>query len=285
MKANKKIFQCLQDREWNVQTEIFVYAEGHTSKQHYQIADLAHYGKTMIINGCIQSTQHDEAYYHEALIYPAMVLHGNVKNILCFGGANGGIINRLAHLPGIEQVIQVDIDEVLCRISQHFLPHMHVVSPLSFEFKQYFADPFTWIKENHASLSGWADLIIADLPDATRDSYAPHLFTMDFYSFITGMLNKNGIYVSHAGFSHPFNLEFHGHVIQTMKRAFQHVRSYENYIPSYGAPLAFGVASKEIQFASISNRVIKERINQLPMDKFKVYDFSLHKKMFNISKN
>ncbi len=89
MNSATQLTQQIQAQEWHTLLQTRVLATGDTGKQAYRIVELAYYGKAMIINDCIQSTQNDEADYHEALIFPAAMLHGNIKRVICFGGANG----------------------------------------------------------------------------------------------------------------------------------------------------------------------------------------------------
>ena len=46
-----------------------IHFDSETAIKKIQIAEFTNYGKSMIINGRIQSTQYDEFIYHESLVF------------------------------------------------------------------------------------------------------------------------------------------------------------------------------------------------------------------------
>jgi spermidine synthase len=278
------INQTIQPNETHGIKVIEELAAGHTGTQYYRIVELANYGKCLIINGCIQSTERDESFYHEALLFPAAMLHGNVKRVLCFGGANGGIINRLAFLPHLDAVTQVDVDETLYQLSKEYLPHMHLSTRPSFSLNLFFEGPIAWIKKHGHQYDQWADLIICDLPDATEDSYAANLFTRNFYHLMKPMLASDGIFVTQAGQGHVFAMDFHQRAKATLASLFKTVNSYCHFVPSYGVPWAFALASDVDYVANISSTDLQMRINHLPASRLISYDLITHQHMFHLPK-
>src|SRR5437899_3756565 len=47
--------------------------EAQTEFQHVEIMETASYGKLLVLDGRIQSSQADEVIYHEALVHPGML--------------------------------------------------------------------------------------------------------------------------------------------------------------------------------------------------------------------
>ncbi len=274
--------QLLQPDDWHVMRELRTLARGRTAVQNYRIVELANYGRALLLEECIQSTQADEGIYHQSLILPAVAVHGAVKRVLCFGGANGGVTKILNALPGIERVVQVDVDETLGHITRHFLPHMHLQGAPSFEHELVFANPIAWLAERGDAYAGWADLVIADLPDATADSYAPTLFTTSFYDRIRGLLAPGGVLVTGAGQLHPFARDFNARVLSRLSAHFGAVAGYGRFVPSYGVTWGFALAAESAVLA-VPPQTVEARIARLP--EFAYYDGQSHRHMFDLPKD
>lgn len=272
--------QLLQPDEWHTLRERRTLARGTTAVQSYRIVELVNYGRALLLQECIQSTQADEGIYHQSLIVPPAVLHGKVRNVLCFGGANGGITKVLDRLPGIERVLQIDVDETLSHITRYYLPHMHPPGAPSFAHEVVFDDPIAWLAQRASAYEGWADLILGDLPDATADSYAPALFTRSFYERVRALLAPGGVYATGAGQLHPFAREFNRRVLATLGAHFASVRSYGRFVPSYGVTWGFAVAGDDPSLAATPDPVLERRIAALP--ELDYYDWPTHQHMFRL---
>jgi len=51
--------------------------------------DLEPFGRTLLIDGLIQSCQCDEFVYHESLVHPALLAHPNPRSVFIGGGGEG----------------------------------------------------------------------------------------------------------------------------------------------------------------------------------------------------
>jgi len=47
------------------------------------------YGKSLLIYDHVKFTEFDEHLYYESLVHPAMVTHGNPRDVLIIGGGDG----------------------------------------------------------------------------------------------------------------------------------------------------------------------------------------------------
>jgi spermidine synthase len=220
-----------------------VLASGSINGQSYQICDLADFGRAMVIDGYLQSCAGDEALYHEALLAPAVSLAPRVRNVLLVGGANGGLVNRLGRLPGIRNILQVDIERNLYEISCRLLPHMHAGDLGSVEVQRVFGDPIAEIRRLGPEYRGWADVIIADLPDATPGSYAEEAFRADFQVELAGWARPEGILAIHAGQAILGENLFLADVCAALRAAHGEVALYWRFIPSLAVPWLFCIAS------------------------------------------
>ena len=57
--------------------------------QTVDVVDLQPFGRTLMIDGLIQSCQVDEFVYHECLVHPALLAHPNPKSVYIGGGGEG----------------------------------------------------------------------------------------------------------------------------------------------------------------------------------------------------
>lgn len=185
------------------------------------------------------------------------------------------------HVPTIEKVMQIDIDPEVCNLSKYYLPHMYPQNTLPFELNQKFYDnPFNWVINNKGFYKKHFDLIIADLPDATIDSYVPELFTNQFYKKIKSMLSSTGIFVTQAGQVNPVNMDFHIRTISTLKKSFKYVESYSAFVPSYGTPWGFAVASDGVNIANVPQNDLEKNYSKLKADQLDFYDLETHQHLF-----
>jgi len=245
------------------------------------VVELGGYGRAMVIDGRVQSTEADECVYHEALILPAWVTAKHVQRVLCLGGANGGMLHRLCALPGVEAVIQVDVDPELYEVSKETLPHMH---------RDAFADPrcrllFGHPRELLAALDGQFDLVLADLPDAIPGTHTPALFSREFYAAVRSRLAPGGVYATHAGPANVLDCEFFASVVRTLDASFGSVAPYAVSVPSYGVPWAFAVAGDDLDRSRWDAAAIACRLDGLPPGLLRVYDAETHRHMFSLPRH
>ncbi|HVC96275.1 MAG TPA: hypothetical protein VND64_21505, partial [Pirellulales bacterium] len=63
-----------------------VVYHGKTALQNVLIAETCNFGRTLVLDGAIQSSSGDEEIYHELLVQPAMLRHTNPRDVLIIGG-------------------------------------------------------------------------------------------------------------------------------------------------------------------------------------------------------
>jgi spermidine synthase len=64
---------------------------------HYQIELLSNptFGRCLVLDGKMQSAQHDEYIYHECLVHPAMLMHANPKSVFVGGGGECATVREV----------------------------------------------------------------------------------------------------------------------------------------------------------------------------------------------
>ncbi len=253
-----------------------VLAEGDTGLTRYRIVRFAAYGRALLIDGLIQSCEFDEGLYHEMLMAPATALHGNPRKVVVVGGANGGIVNRLQHLPSLRAIHHVDLDPTLAEICRHHLPHLQPSPPFPFDYRLEFDDPRAWLMRQRGDLAGWADLVLLDLPDAVDASYAAGVFDGCTLAAAADLLAPGGLLVTHVGHSHPAAVSFQAETLARLRHLFRDVVAYDHYIPSLAVPWGFAVASRDRSLDLFYKPAMARRIDALPAGMRRRYDRQTH---------
>src|SRR2546428_7987444 len=89
-KNSKWFHERLGPSEGHVHEVRTVLFSRKTPFQRIEIVELGDYGRSLILDGKVQSTQADEFIYHEVLVHPAMLVHPNPKRVMVIGGGGGG---------------------------------------------------------------------------------------------------------------------------------------------------------------------------------------------------
>ncbi len=241
-----------------------VLAAGRTKFQDYFIFQTSAFGKVLVLDKDVQSTERDEYIYHETLVHPAMLAHPNPRTVFIVGGGEGATLREVLRHPSVEKAVMCDIDGELVEMARALLPEWH---------QGAFDDPRAQIVTEDAR--GWLanhpdtyDVIIVDLNDPIgEDNPARLLFTVEFYELIKQRLNPGGLMAMQAGMILLTHHKMHPVVHNTVKQVFRHTRSYHNYIPGFMLNFGFIVASDAVDVTGLSEGTLEARIleRQLPL--------------------
>ncbi len=194
------------------------------------------FGKTLVIDGTIQTTERDEFIYHEMIVHPPMLTHPSPRKILIIGGGDGGAAREvLKHNP--EEIIVVDIDSAVIELSKK---HMKFLSNAYSDdrIKIVVGDGIEYVKKHKGF-----DVIIIDSTDPVGP--AEGLFKKEFYDSLKNSLNDGGIISQQCGtpFYHPEELK---NSYDLLSKIFKSVKPYLAYIPTYPSGMwSFIMASDE----------------------------------------
>jgi len=239
-----------QSHTWFVETTTPV--EGHmhailrtlasvrTKYQQMEILELADYGKCLVLDGRIQSSQADEFIYHEALVHPGLLAHPRPERAMVIGGGEGATLREILRHKSIRHALMVDIDQEVVEQCKRHLPEMH---------QGAFDDPRTEVRHDDARVfleqtSERFDLIVVDLTEPLEEGPACLLFTREFYRLISDRLSPEGVMTMQAGMTKVGELGFFAAVCRTLREVFPVVAPYQTFISCFGTPWGFALASK-----------------------------------------
>ena len=181
-------------------------------------------------------------------------------------------------------MVLVDISETLHEISIVHLPHMHEDTLTDPRVNLRFGDPATILAEINAKTDKRFDLIIADLPDSTDGSYATGFFTTSAYQLIKSLLSPGGVYLTHGGQAHHRSCDFLGRVSATIRDSFNYHRIFTTFVPTFGTPWSFVVASEDNRLFDLSEEQFAAKCPPALASTLTSYDFTTHQHMFNLPK-
>ena len=218
-----------------------VLACRRTAFQEMYIVESGSHGKALILDGKWQSCEEDEFLYHEPLVQPAMLAHGDPRRVLILGGGEGATAREVLRWKAVEHVTMIDIDGEVVEACREHLPELH---------QNAFDDPRLEVVIQDAmefldhTKSTW-DVIVSDLTDPIEDGPSLKLFTQDYFRRAQSVLGSNGVFVIQAGPVSPAELGLHTRLVRTMKTVFDHVRSYTSFVPSFAAPWGFAIGTSK----------------------------------------
>jgi spermidine synthase len=235
--------------------------ETQTKFQHVEILQTAAYGKTLVLDGRIQSSQGDEFIYHEALVHPGMLATAEPpRSALVIGGGEGAALREILKYPSIKRAVMVDIDDEVVGLCKRHLPEMH---------RGAFDDPRTEVRHEDARAylertSDRFDLIISDLVEPLEEGPACLLYSREFYRIVHQRLSPTGTFTMQAGMTKIGETAFFTAVHRTLREAFPVVAGYQSFVSCFGTPWGFILASRKIdprrQDAPSIDRLIAERV-------------------------
>ena len=99
-----------------------VYHRGKSEFQEIEVVQTTPFGRLLVTDGLMQSSECDEVVYHEALVHPAMTLHENPKRVFIAGGGEGATMREVLRHPSVEECVMVDIDGILVEQCREHCP-------------------------------------------------------------------------------------------------------------------------------------------------------------------
>ena len=96
-----------------------------TAFQEAALLETHTFGKVLVLDGETQSSQYDEAFYHESLVAPALLAHPAPKKALILGGGEGATARELLNDRGMELVVMADIDYDILGFAEKHLDSWH----------------------------------------------------------------------------------------------------------------------------------------------------------------
>jgi spermidine synthase len=251
---------------------------GRTQYQSVQIIRSRSFGICLVLDGKIQSTERDEYIYHEALVQPAMLTHPSPESVFIASGGEGATLREALRHRTVKRAVMVDIDEEVTALSRKYLPGHSAGAFEDDRMELHHADARRYLEESGDTF----DIIIIDLPDPIEEGPAYRLFTQEFYHIVLERLSENGLIAVQAGSASPTDLLNLTAVSHTLQSIFPTVTQYVAYVPCFGGPWGFCLASRGNDPSSLTPAEVDKRIATRSLRGLKFYDGISHQGMFSL---
>ncbi len=243
----------------------------HTEQTEFQQLDVLEtiqFGKMLVLDGMVMTTDVDEFVYHEMITHIAMNTHPNPKQVLVIGGGDGGAIREVLRYDSVERAVLAEIDGKVVEASKKYFPQIAagLTDP---RVEIQVVDGIQYVKENKNRF----DVILVDSTEPVGPAVG--LFEKSFYQSIAESLNEDGIMVAQTE-SPWFNRDLISRVFQDISSLFPITRLYTASIPTYPSGLwSFTVGSKKYDPLQV------EETNLKSFDT-RYYHPGLHKSVFQL---
>ncbi len=260
------------ETRYRVRSVIYDY---QSNFQHMQLVDTYQYGKMLLLDGIVQTTERDEFIYHEMMVHVPMLSHHDPKKILIIGGGDGGILREVLRYKSIEKATIVEIDPLVIEFCKEYLPD---ISKGAFDDDRtdlIIADGAVFVSESREKF----DVIIIDSTDPVGP--ARILFSEKFYLDIQGIMAPESIMVRQTGSTNMQPGE-QKEAFELLKGIFRYTAFYVYTVPTYIGGLFSAVfCSDSIDPSDISYDELGRKFNRTSIETL-YYNPGIHVGAFHV---
>ncbi len=247
-----------------------VLCDEHSKYGHIRVLETPFFGRILVIDGIIQTTESDEFIYHEMMVQLPGLQFGAPRKILIIGGGDGGALRQALRFPSLEWAVQVEIDDLVTRVSRQYLPDISSGAFDDSRVELVYADGAKYVKD----CAGRFDVVVLDLTDPVPHGTSEQLFDAPFLSQVKSILAPRGVVMMQCG-SLLFQPQEVKDQLQRLRQVFGHARLHSAVIPGYQLTLfGFAMASAQelelLDAAEFENRSsgIREANQYLTIDTY-----------------
>ena len=101
-----------------------IIKEMETDFQHLLLVDTFQYGKMLLLDGIVQTTEKDEFIYNEMMTHVPLTSHPNPSKVLIIGGGDGGVLREVLKHDAVDRATMVEIDPMVIDFCKKHLPSL-----------------------------------------------------------------------------------------------------------------------------------------------------------------
>lgn len=251
---------------------------GKTRFQSMEIIDTYDFGRCLVLDGKLQSSERDEFIYHEALVHPSLITHPHPATVFIAGGGEGATLREVLAHRSVEKVVMVDIDEEAVDVCRRFLPSLHQgcfedsrVELLYLDARKYLSDS----KQKY-------DAIVIDITDPVEGGPSWLLYTREFYTIVAEKLASGGVLSVQSGPCNLHDMAVFAAINNTLREVFPKVFSYTAFVPSFGGAWGFVLATRDLDPLAFSPKDVDSRVSARVSHGLRFYDGTTHQGMFGL---
>ena len=216
-----------------------VLHRGQSGFQDLLVFENGDFGRVLVLDGVVQTTEADEFVYHEMLVHVPLMAHGRAREVLIIGGGDGGTLREVLKHGSVERATMIELDPAVVDVAAEHLPALSAGAFDDPRSEVLFEDGVRFVAATERTF----DAIIIDSTDPIGPGEV--LFTEDFYRDCRRRLRPGGVLANQSG--NLFGEHVHLDATQARLRAvFPAVGLYRAAVPTYfGGDFTFGLASDD----------------------------------------
>lgn len=229
--------EIIRSFRYKPETSVFF----NTARQRVCILDTVLYGRTLFLDGILQSSEKDEELYHRMLVHPIFGTDTDVpKTVLIIGGGEGATLREVLKWKDVESVTMLDWDEELVTYFREKESTWHRGAFQDPRVHLEFADIFHVIDQNRSYDRILVDLVDPDMNDERWRS---------FFHKLVGWLAPKGQMNINAGGVYPWDDGDVPAIEEVLRESMEGKEAYQlfrnkKWVPSFGREWAFVILKK-----------------------------------------
>lgn len=183
------------DSEGGIAFSLKIKKKVHEEQSPFQkitIYETNTFGYLMTIDDLVMLSSRDNFFYHEMMSHPVLFTHPNPQQVVIVGGGDCGTLREVLKHPTVEKVRQVEIDERVTRLAEHYFPEL-CESNDDPRAEFFFVDAIKWMAD---APENSVDVIIVDSADPIGPGEG--LFNVAFYRHCRRVLKPDGIVIQQS---------------------------------------------------------------------------------------
>ncbi|WP_333843766.1 polyamine aminopropyltransferase [Pelomicrobium sp.] len=224
-----------------------------TEYQDLEVVDTPMFGRMLLLDKVMMTTERDEFFYHESLVHVGALAHPGPTSALVIGGGDGGSSEELLKYPTMQRVVMAELDRGVVEASKQYLEKIHRGAFDDPRLSVMIGDGKAFVERTDERF----DLVALDLTDPLGPSV--QLYTREFYESCKRVLNPGGVLTLHVE-SPITRPRAYQRIVATLKAVFPLVRPYLVYVPIYCAWWGMATASSTVDPLALSEAEVEKRI-------------------------
>jgi spermidine synthase len=198
---------------------------GVSEFQKIDVIDTEAFGRMLLLDGLVMTTEKDEFYYHEMISHIPLLTHLNPERVLIIGGGDGGTIREVLRHPSVKEIVLCEIDEAVIDVSRDYLPSIACCLDDP-KVDIHIEDAVEYIKGQKNAF----DAVLIDSTDPLGPGVG--LFTEEFYTNVKESLRENGVMAAQTESPVACQKEFKL-INALLNKVFSVVKPYFAPVPTY----------------------------------------------------
>jgi spermidine synthase len=227
--------------------------DSRSAYQHIRVIENKDFGRMLVLDDAVQTTERDEFIYHELLSHVPILSHPSPQRLLIIGGGDGGLLREALRHP-LTHATMVEIDGEVIEVTRRLIPSIPGGAFGDPRTRLLVEDGIRFVRETTESF----DVALVDSTDPKGPSLV--LFTTEFYGHLARVLGTAGVLAVQSG-SPLYQQDVIALVRGNMAPHFRWVRTYVGAVPTYpGVLWTFTVGTQTRDPAALDEAELSRRM-------------------------